>query len=105
MFIFKIREDKFKKQERDIFLPYANQLLSITSLDMNYDGKRDYFIRYLVKNKDKKFIGYSYFNSKGEPLFGKYSHHSFTPETVILDLKKAVFVPSKVEICIVPLIE
>ncbi|MEE2744970.1 MAG: S8 family serine peptidase [Bdellovibrionota bacterium] len=97
IFIFKIREDKFKKQERDIFLPYANQLLSITSLDMNYDGKRDYFIRYLVKNENKKFIGYSYFNSEGEPLFGKYSHHSFTPETVILDLKKAVFVPSKVE--------
>ena len=56
LFLFKIRGNKFKKEEKAIFLPKGNQLLSITSLDMNYDGKRDYFIRYLVKNKNKKFI-------------------------------------------------
>ena len=94
--LFKVQGETYKKENQSLFLPNGRQLLSLISLDMNYDGINDYFIRSLVQKNKKKFIQYSYFNSNGEPLFGDYSHHTFTPEAAILDLKKAVFVPAKI---------
>ena len=95
--LFKKKEQSFAKEKENIFLPNSTKLLSITVLDMNYDGKPDYFIRSLAKKGDKRFIQYSYFNQFGAPLFQKYSHHVFTPETVILDLRRAVFIPNHID--------
>jgi len=95
--LFKKSGQTLTKEEKNIFLPNATKLLSIMVLDMNYDGKPDYFIRSLANKNDKKFIQYSYFNLLGAPLFKGYSHHAFTPETVILDLRKAIFIPNYVD--------
>ncbi len=95
--LFKKSGQTFRKEEKVLFLPNSTQLLSIMVLDMNYDGTPDYFIRSLAKKGNKKFIQYSYFNQFGDPLFKKYSHHVFVPSTVILDLRKAIFIPNHID--------
>ena len=95
--LFKKSGQTFAKVEKSLFLPNATQLLSIIVLDMNYDGKPDYFLRSLAKSGNEKFIQYSYFNQFGNPLFKQYSHHTFVPETVVLDLRKAIFIPNHIE--------
>ena len=95
--LFKKNEQSFLKEKKALFLPKAIKLLSIMTMDMNYDGEVDYFIRSLAKKGDKKFIQYSYFNRLGEPLFKNYSHHSFIPESAILDLRKTIFIPKTID--------
>lgn len=99
--IFKKYEDAFKPIESSLIIPGGFNIISVVLLDANYDGKLDFFIRTISRAKEKQFIQYSFFDETGKPLFGKYSHWSFTPETVVLDLNRINFlhfVPYKSEI-------
>lgn len=98
--IFKKYEEAFKPVEPSLVIPGGLNVISVMLLDANYDGKLDFFIRTISLVKDLQIIQYSFFDETGKPLFGKYSHWSFTPETVVLDLNRINFlnfVPYKSE--------
>ena len=90
--IFKNQGGAFKAQEAKPFIPKALNVLSFLMMDLNYDGKVDYYIRSLAKDDKGQYLLYSFFDENGKPLFGENSHFRFEPTSVILNLRKINFI-------------
>lgn len=91
--LLKYGEGTFNKIENDIFISNGTKLLSILTLDANYDGIPDLFISSMTEKEGKQAITYSYYAMNGTPLYGEHSHIKFIPESVIVNVKKLVFMP------------
>ncbi len=92
--LFRLENDQYGKVANTISLSNAKKLISILKMDINYDGKDDYFIGALVKTEKEQFIQYSFYDNNLSPLFpSEYSQWKFIPETVYLDLKTLWFIP------------
>ncbi|MBL6991519.1 MAG: S8 family serine peptidase [Bacteriovoracaceae bacterium] len=83
--VFTLQGNTFKATKTTI--ADVTNILTITRVDLNYDGKKDYFIRSL-NNKNTRghnpYILYSFLDSNLKPLFNK-PHFKFFPNTVIID--------------------
>ncbi|TDJ07538.1 MAG: hypothetical protein E2O68_03450 [Deltaproteobacteria bacterium] len=90
--IFKNQGGAFKAQEVKPFIPKALNVLSFIMVDINYDGKLDYYIRSLAKDDKGQYLVYSFFGQDGLPLYGENSHFRFEPKSVILNLRKINFI-------------
>ncbi|MBL6990110.1 MAG: S8 family serine peptidase [Bacteriovoracaceae bacterium] len=83
--IFALEGNTFKAQK--ISLPNVTQIMTITRVDLNYDGQKDYFIRSIdIKSANRRdaYILYSFLDSNLKPLFNN-PHFKFFPNTVIVD--------------------
>jgi len=89
---FKHIGGSLKAGEVKPFIPNALSVLSLIMLDINYDGKQDFFIRSLAKDEKGQHLVYSFFGADGLPLYGEYSHFRFEPKSVILNLRKINFI-------------
>ncbi|MBF0367263.1 MAG: S8 family serine peptidase [Oligoflexia bacterium] len=83
--------EAYQPLARTLQIPQANSLISVMFMDMNGDGQGDYIVTTICKQGESKFILYSYFNAKGE----LFSQIRFIPETVVLNYKKARYLPFK----------
>jgi subtilisin family serine protease len=90
--IFKNEGGAFKAQKVKPFIPKALNVLSFIMIDINYDGKLDYFVRSLAKDEEGQYLVYSFFGQDGLPLYGENSHFRFEPKSVILNLRKINFI-------------
>ncbi len=88
--IYKI-VNNYYKYINSIFLNNAQDILNVYRVDVNLDGSLDYWVRSIHK-AETRWIQYSYFNDKLEPLFGDLSFWKFEPEVVILPVNDMHFV-------------
>lgn len=81
-----------------IVLPNAITLLSLYRVDINRDGRPDYFIGSVYQNptSSEKGIQYSYFDENLQPLYGAYSNMHLVVDGAVLTedgLKTLKFMP------------
>jgi hypothetical protein len=62
----------------------ATRILSITSIDANGDGSRDYMVQSLTNINNEPGMTISWFNSKLAPLYGSHSHWKIQVEGAAL---------------------
>ncbi len=88
----KFSDNTFSEMEEAVFLPKAKNIISLLTLDANYDGKPDFFISSLAKDGEKSYLQYSYYDENLNPLFKKIPLIKFFPETTFLNFKKLSFI-------------
>lgn len=96
--ILRESEGKLKEVTGFMSLPGATQLLNVMTLDLNYDGIKDYMVRAIACEKDcedpkkaLRYIQYSLWTKELKPLIGKKSIFKFLPTLVNVDLKSQRF--------------
>jgi cell wall-associated protease len=93
-FIFKKDAASYKQVETNIYIDQAINILNVGLVDINYDGKLDYFIRTINANEDEsEYVQYSFFDEELKPLFGDKSSWTFFPEVTLDQLQIARYMP------------
>jgi len=70
-----IREREGKMESQNFSIPLVNSILAIFRVDINNDGKGDYFV-YTI-NKEQTDLQFHLLNDLGQPLFAKHSIWNF----------------------------
>lgn len=97
-FFFKEDEGKIKQTKNNVFIDEAIEILNVEKFDVNYDGVDDYFIRTLNEDSDGvQSIGYNFYDSELNPLYGDKSNWYFRPDVIIDKLKDARWMPTLIE--------
>lgn len=88
LYFFNKTGNSYSQQDETYFAPKAVKLLEVTKGDYNYDGKADYLIKTIIQpdeingEKQPGYILYSYRTMDMQPLVGKFSDITYTPEIV-----------------------
>ena len=97
IFILK-SEEGFYKKKLDLFIANAQQVLFIQVYDLNFDEKPDYLVGTIGKKGQDRFIKLSFFDEKGESLYGDYGHWELTDSVAFLeDLRKVAIIPTELK--------
>ncbi len=89
--LFRTIRNEVVQVKTPLFIKGGTQLISFTRMDVNYDGREDYFMQTMVDEGGTKKVLFSYYDENLSPLFGEDSEWSFTPEVAVINGKTLRF--------------
>lgn len=89
--VFTKKNGQFVQHDKLIEIPYAVGLVNFKRVDLNLDGKLDYFVQTLAEVDGKKFFTYSFYDENLNDLWSGFQHVTLTLDVAVENLNDVFF--------------